>query len=478
MLEKIRVRRKGESMAPEMTALDEAAALLTRALDRLDVGDRAGARRDVCRAADLQPKNGPLLMKIGELAFKLGEQARAAPTFREALRLGISRAEAADALRYLSALHGKAKDPVLARRAIQAAARLNAYGMPGQIDPSRPTLLRIREVDNSNYGIKRSKKTGLAVRRLRGGHFSIGNLMVAREFNVFVANLTAGTMPPVTGLPKIDLIVNSVACPDLSGESLHHIDAYLKHFEGIPVINAPEKVLLTKRADGPTRLGTLPGVRFPQTLRVANDAPLQTVADRIEGLGLGYPMILRHPGSQTGKSVEKVDDRAALERYLTDSSDAPDFYVIEYIDCRGPKGFHRKTRCFFIDGVFYPVANLANDHWQIHSGDRYRVMHQNAEMQKEEQRYLADPEAYLGETAMRALHAISDVIQLDFFGIDFTVTPKGELVIFEANAAMRHNFDHADNFPYTRAPLQRVSKAFNRMLHARIAHMAHPFEAV
>lgn len=75
----------------------------------------------------------------------------------------------------------------------------------------------------------------------------------------------------------------------------------------------------------------------------------------------------------------------------------------------------------------------------------------------------------IGDKAQRALGKVGRCLDLDFAGADFTVTPEGELFVFEANAAMRHNFDHADAFPYTRPHLERVSAAFDAMVHGKIA---------
>jgi CHASE3 domain sensor protein len=42
------------------------------------------------------------------------------------------------------------------------------------------------------------------------------------------------------------------------------------------------------------------------------------------------------------------------------------------------------------------------------------------------------------------------------------------LFVFEANAAMRHNFAHAQNFPHTEPHLKRISDAFENMIQSRL----------
>ncbi|MEL6854810.1 MAG: hypothetical protein AAFO83_06835, partial [Cyanobacteria bacterium J06607_13] len=85
------------------------------------------------------------------------------------------------------------------------------------------------------------------------------------------------------------------------------------------------------------------------------------------------------------------------------------------------------------------------------------------------QTFLNTTADYLGEENIARLYRIRDLVQLDFFGIDFTVLSDNRLFIFELNAAMRHNFDHAKNFPYTEPHLRRVSDAFAAMVKARLA---------
>ncbi|OZH55902.1 hypothetical protein AFK68_01615 [Hydrocoleum sp. CS-953] len=85
-------------------------------------------------------------------------------------------------------------------------------------------------------------------------------------------------------------------------------------------------------------------------------------------------------------------------------------------------------------------------------------------MQAAEKSFLGDPYSYFGAENFNKLYQIRDLVGLDFFGIDLTILPDGTLFIFELNAAMRHNFDHAKNFPYTEPHLKRISHAFNAMV--------------
>jgi hypothetical protein len=192
------------------------------------------------------------------------------------------------------------------------------------------------------------------------------------------------------------------------------------------------------------------------------------VIQEIMGLGFVFPMIVRRVGSQTGSSVALLQDEAALSNHFQQSPPNQEYYVIQFKDCRRSQNVYNKTRVFCIDGTFYPVANLFNDSWNIHSGDRYSLMDKTPWTQEEEQAFLNDPVSYLGRETFDKFEKIREMVGLDFFGIDLTLLPDGTLFIFELNAAMRHNFDHAGNFPYTAPHLQRVSQAFDAMVQRRL----------
>lgn len=89
-------------------------------------------------------------------------------------------------------------------------------------------------------------------------------------------------------------------------------------------------------------------------------------------------------------------------------------------------------------------------------------------MQEDEARCLDDLPSYLGTTNYTALLNFMGKIGLDFCGVDFAVDPAGKLVIFEANPAMRHHYDHVTTAPYIKPAHDRAGAAFNQMIAARI----------
>jgi hypothetical protein len=75
---------------------------------------------------------------------------------------------------------------------------------------------------------------------------------------------------------------------------------------------------------------------------------------------------------------------------------------------------------------------------------------------------------YMGEDRLSALVALHERINLDLFGVDFALLSSGEILVFEANVAMRHNYDYVELAPQIKPALDRVGAAFNEMVTSRI----------
>lgn len=437
---------------------------LAKALSRTPRLDLA--RRHARRALAAAPQDWSHAQALGVLLFKLGALPSALRVLTAAAR---HQTMSARALRILAALFYRANERSKARKCMAAAAFMEPVAAPRHLHPERPLLLRLRSMEKGRFGIDGNPKTGLRQAKLKGGHFSVKDLIDDDRVNCYTASVFGDNLLHAEGLPSFDVIVNCISCPDLDPGGLERAETFLATLPDIPVINPPGKVRRTTRGENARRLGALPDVIFPQTELFTAGGPPEAVAAQIGQAGFAFPLIMRRRGTQTGQTVEKIESPQALRTWLGALRPGTPVYAISYIDCRGADGYFHKTRAFFIGGQFYPVANLSSDSWQIHSGDRYRIMSTTPQTQAEERRYLRDPEAYLGPCAFRALHRIRDVIGLDFFGIDFTLAPDGQVVVFEANAAMRHNFDHAGNFPYTRPYLERISTAFADMVDRKAA---------
>ena len=413
----------------------------------------------------LEANNVNLLNVYGQHLLSQGQFSEAAQAFLNCLKISPDHYESGLAL---SSLADARRDHQAARAILHQVARSHPIIWEGRPDPNKPTLLRIRGIEDSVYRIVQ-QSDGTYTYVLRGGHFSIRDFLNRKQYNLMILNLLESNIDELKAIPQFDLLLNTIACPDRKRASLLAAARFVDRYPQIPVINDPRLVLETTRQRNYFRLNMIPGVSFPKTEKVRWDgASFQGISQEISALGFVFPFILRLVGSQTGSSVQLINNESELYSYFQDSPADKEYYIIQFRDYRNAKNAYNKTRIFFIDGNFYPVANLFNDTWNVHSGDRYSVMDKTQWMQEAEQSFLNDPVSYLGKENFDKLHQIRDIVGLDFFGIDLTILPDGTLFIFELNAAMRHNFDHAKNFPYTEPHLRRISNAFNTMIQHRL----------
>lgn len=249
-----------------------------------------------------------------------------------------------------------------------------------------------------------------------------------------------------------------------------------------PVINHPEAIAATTRQKTTELLRGIPGLKLPRIERylITHSAVEDIVAD-IESR-FAYPVILRrclghksadHQHSDTGLVAVLAQDRAEVRAALADLG-VPEIYAVEYVPLRKKSGHFRKIRALLAeDEIVYAVPGFYNT-WLVAGARReatgmafYRA---HPETVEESRRIVLEPESVLGTDCLRVLEAVRDRMPLDFFGIDFDVDDEGQVVLFEANAAMNllsHPGDPED-IALPDAPSERIKEAFRRAVDRRI----------
>ncbi len=337
-----------------------------------------------------------------------------------------------------------------------------------QSSASRPGLLRIFHsigMQNTLFKI-RYNKHGIAINR-SGGHFALKRLMDREDYsftNYHISRDNINSAPPDK---NFDLLLNSIADPDLEKQSLLSLNTYLSQRPDVPVINHPTRVMAISRDENYRRFSQINGIFFPKTHRIMGLSKVPyTIADEIKAEGFEYPFIIREVGTHTGISTELIEDRDALIHYLTDNPSLI-YYVIEYIDSKNEAGEYSKFRFFCIDGQLYPVIYHVDKWWNVHGDNRKTFMINRAWALDREKRFLANPASVLGDNAYKLLQSLYSLVKLDFFGIDGTQLADGTILLFELNPSMRHKFNHAEAFPYMTPYLDNVTDAFTNMVNNR-----------
>jgi glutathione synthase/RimK-type ligase-like ATP-grasp enzyme len=293
-----------------------------------------------------------------------------------------------------------------------------------------------------------------------GGNIPSGLFLDDAHFLTSV--VVADYYDPSTPLPPHQLIFNAIGDADLCGPALAaatHIVAGAK----VPVINDPGAVMMTGRIGNAERLRGIEGVRTAHTKAIARE--VLAGADGpplLSEQGFAFPLLLRSPGYHTGRNFVLVESAAELSAAAAQLP-GEELLAIEYLDARGNDGSARKFRVMMIDGALYPLHLAISQNWKVHyfTSD----MADQPNHRAEEAKFLQNMPAAIGPTAMRALKAIQSALGLDYAGIDFGLSPEGDLLLFEANATMVIAKPNDDvRWAYRRKSIDRAVDATVAML--------------
>jgi len=298
-----------------------------------------------------------------------------------------------------------------------------------------------------------------------GGNTPIEKLLSDEVFQVYV--VVADFYDAKVPLPAHELVVNGIGDVEVAVEALVKAKALLKITEA-PVLNLPEKVLVTGRCENAARMAGLPGVVTAATAvfpyeALAGERGEETLVER----GFHFPVLLRVPGFHMGEHFVRVESAEELreEVALLPGADrkGTELLAIQYLDARGVDGCARKYRVMFVGGEMYPLHLAISPNWKIHyfSAD----MADRPDHREEEERFLTDMAGVLGEKAMQGLRAVQAALGLDYGGIDFGLSLDGDVLLFETNATMVVEPPPPDaRWDYRRAGVARIHKAVRKML--------------
>ena len=115
------------------------------------------------------------------------------------------------------------------------------------------------------------------------------------------------------------------------------------------------------------------------------------------------------------------------------------YYLTEFVNYQSAAGQFRKIRFFVVDGKIYPLHHIVGSSWSIHMATRREKMLGNLAQIGEEEGFLAEFQSIIRPGLSTAIEALSVRIGLDYFGIDGAINEDGQLVLFEANAAMENS---------------------------------------
>jgi len=264
------------------------------------------------------------------------------------------------------------------------------------------------------------------------------------------------------GFPPHDIVFNSVADPDRCGAALDVAEWVLSQTSA-PILNSPQAIRGTGRVSAAQRLAGIPNVIVPRIRRFRRRAVIAGQVDFAKE-GFTFPLLLRQPGDHNGRNFRRVESPDAAAE-AANALAGEDVFALEFVDTRRDGRFW-KYRAMIVDGDVFPAHLAISNAWNVH----YFSAQMNENERAQEALFLEDMGAALGAPAMNALRVIASRLGLDYAGIDFGLNDRGEVVVFEANAAMTVFVPpESPQTHYRREAAFRIFSAARRMIEKRIA---------
>jgi glutathione synthase/RimK-type ligase-like ATP-grasp enzyme len=297
-----------------------------------------------------------------------------------------------------------------------------------------------------------------------GGNTPIEFLLEGSDIELLTLYVVTGVELPVP-LPDHDVAIVIASDSDQCREALRKIDRAASRWPR-PLLNPPRLVGNLDRDKLHRLLSDIEGLDIPVTASTTR-AQLQELAQSNTGFaGLAaafeFPIIVRPLGSHAGVGLARIDDRAAIGRYLAERPEQ-EFFVSRFVDYAGEDGLFRKYRIVVVDGRPYACHMAIADRWDIWYLNAGMAFSESKRV--EEENFMHSFDQAFAARHRHALAAMIERIGLDYFTVDCAENKRGELLIFEAdNTAVVHNMDSPGLFPYKAPQMRRVFDAFAAML--------------
>lgn len=256
---------------------------------------------------------------------------------------------------------------------------------------------------------------------------------------------------PVTRAAKLRLprkpLVNHMGDADYYGEALAQA-INIVETTGAPCFNAPRAIAALRRDRLPELLAGLDGVTVPRCIKT-RPRNFEDLAAAVLSNGLTYPVIARLPATHGGKSQTLVEDEGRWSNLNSIPWGGRELYVTQFHDYRDPDGFYRKQRVAVVGDRILPRHGAAGRQWSV---DAVVTL---PELLEEELNWALEFDEKVLPLIEERVKKIGDRIGLDYFGIDYSLRPNGDMLIFEVSASMSMTvpYTSATHGPIAHCPL-------------------------
>ncbi len=426
-----------------IAALERAAALdPTRAATQLELGaahadadNAAAAEGALVAALVLDATLAEAHASLSSVYLRAGRPLEAERSARRALALDPDMAQAHQNLASLLAEQGFAAEA--RRHRDRAYAGRNLF-----VEPAADPLMTV-----------------LMITTAESGNVPLDHLMPRARFSRVRWVIEYADAAQEDALPPHDLVFNAIGDPDLAPPAMAPMRRFLSG-AAARVLNPPEAVERTRRDRLPALFAGLDRVTVPAVARLSAEGLAdEGLAAALARGGIAPPLLLRPAASHGGRDLRRIESAEELKR----AQARGDHYATAFQDYRSADGFYRKYRMIFVDRRPFAYHLAIGPDWMVHHGTA--GMGDDALRRAEEVLFLDDPVASLGPEAMTAIAEIGWRLDLDYAGVDFSLTGDGRVLVFEANATMLVHPEAPDGvFAYKNPAVARIVEAFQQML--------------
>ncbi len=300
-----------------------------------------------------------------------------------------------------------------------------------------------------------------------GGNTPIEFLLEASGIELLTLYVIPGVGLPAL-LPPHDVAIVIASDSEECRGALDIIDAAAVRWPR-PLLNPPRFVGNLDRDKLHRLLAGIEGLDIPATVGVRRIQLSDVAQSKLRAADIAaeleFPLIVRPRGSHAGVGLAKLDDGAAIGRYLAARPEA-EFFVSRFVNYANEDGQFRKYRVVFVDRKSYACHMAIADRWDIwylNAG-----MSDSVPKRLEEETFMRTFDIGFARRHATALAGMAERIGLDYFTVDCAENQRGDLLIFEAdNTAVVHNMDSPAVFPYKPPQMRRIFEAFAAMLDRR-----------
>lgn len=318
---------------------------------------------------------------------------------------------------------------------------------------------------------KKAPRTVLifAAQSKMGANTPVEFLLPGGEFNIVTYYLGSESTSGEKNqeLPQHDVAFCAMPADAEDAEAMFDRVRALTKDSDFKVLNLPENLIKPERDMLPELLADVAGLCVPKTLRIEREKIRNALKEEAEARTFRevgtYPFVCRPVGSHAGLGLEKIHSKQDFSDYL-DRRDEQEFFVSEFVEYASEHDQRfRKFRVIVVNGKAFPCHMAISDQWD--------VWYMNAQMSEspskrlEESAFMHSFAGGFGKRHAQAIEQLSEKLGLNYFGLDCSEDPHGNLVLFEVdNALIVHDMDCKTTFPYKEKHVRRVFSAFEKML--------------